>query len=1156
MAGAAVGYIASEVVGSALIAEGVGAAIGTELFMGGVVGGLVAADAAGAAIIGLGSTLIGHAVGGLVNSALADSPSQATSPITSARASGRLINDQSNVEPIPVVYGKRRVGGARVFLETTGAMHEYLHLVVALCEGPINDIPTVYIDGTPSTDAKFKGLVDIYKHLGSPTQTVDTALSAAVAKWDANHRLQGVAYLYLRITYSDTAFRSIPVISADVEGRTLYDTRDTATRYSNNPALVIRDYLTNTLYGRGLDTSQIDDASISAAATFCDQTISMPAVNYTLTCNTIAAPVTTLTVVPKLKSTSANFFQYAVTYYDAHGETEASPLCTTSPEYGATTYAGTNVSGIPIGPPQVIGRKLYRTDYAGGQLKLVTTIANNTATTFSDTVLRSVVAANPNVPVTNTTQTRSLSITEVSSNFTTGDAVTVASSGTLPAPLAAATVYYIVRSTSTEVFLATSLANAKAGVLIDITSSGSGALTIQKANVNTRYTCDGVVNTSQTAYDNLQRLLTSCRGMLIYAGGKYRLTIDKLEAATGFVFNEDNITGAWKITPGGKRTRFNRITAGFFNDEKDWQPDLVTVDSASLRAEDNALLLETKIDLEFTLNPIRVQYIAQQSMNQSRFGLVVEFTAFQSGLLCEVGDVVQITHSTPGWTAKKFRILEIEITSTDEVNVVSREYDDSVYTINLVSPLPPATASAAVVATTPPAPTGLSLTYDDAATVMSQDMVLVSNIVVTWDTPPDQMVLFGGHAEVQFKLTNDFAWQTAGLITGNVTTLSIAGVVNLNYYDIRVRFRNNLGVWGPYTASTAWYYNINAARFIAAPATVENLLAFYLDKNLNLSWSPVSDFRPIIYEVRKGSVYGSAPVIARTTATEIAVEGNDNYWVVALAYGLYYGAPALEIVTGSRLVDNVFATIDQRAGGWAGEKTDNLMNYLGMYDRFNGSLVIGGSTNISYIPVFSDMTSMVFNLPLGGVATYTIPETDNIDMDGVYPVNIWVDYAFRAENIIDLISGIPLVSAMDSFAGNFGGYSSCVPQMAMAGADGAYGEWADFVPGQYVGQHFKFRVQMASTHQKVAGVLDQFTPRVDVPDRILKGRDNILAGGSTITYGVPFHDVAPNLQIAINNASQGDTIFLTAPDPNGFTVQVKNAGVGQARSIDWIAQGY
>jgi hypothetical protein len=41
---------------------------------------------------------------------------------------GALVNKQSNIEPIPVIYGQRKVGGTRVFVSTGGAKKERVSL--------------------------------------------------------------------------------------------------------------------------------------------------------------------------------------------------------------------------------------------------------------------------------------------------------------------------------------------------------------------------------------------------------------------------------------------------------------------------------------------------------------------------------------------------------------------------------------------------------------------------------------------------------------------------------------------------------------------------------------------------------------------------------------------------------------------------------------------------------------------------------------------------------------------------------------------------------------------------------------------------------------------------------------------------------------------
>jgi len=70
------------------------------------------------------------------------------------------------------------------------------------------------------------------------------------------------------------------------------------------------------------------------------------------------------------------------------------------------------------------------------------------------------------------------STANIPSNILTGTRVRLTSSGTLPAGLALATDYYVIRVSDTTFELATSYANAIAGTQIDITGAGTGTHTI------------------------------------------------------------------------------------------------------------------------------------------------------------------------------------------------------------------------------------------------------------------------------------------------------------------------------------------------------------------------------------------------------------------------------------------------------------------------------------------------------------------------------------------------------------------------------------------------------------------------------------------------------------------------------------------------------
>lgn len=118
------------------------------------------------------------------------------------------------------------------------------------------------------------GTVRVSKFLGAPDQQADPWLLAnAPGLWTATDRLRGLAGIVLTLDLEDTSHQSgIPKVEIDASGFLVHDPRDGATRWTRNPALIIRDYLTNEI-GFGVATADIDDASVVVAANACDEAV-------------------------------------------------------------------------------------------------------------------------------------------------------------------------------------------------------------------------------------------------------------------------------------------------------------------------------------------------------------------------------------------------------------------------------------------------------------------------------------------------------------------------------------------------------------------------------------------------------------------------------------------------------------------------------------------------------------------------------------------------------------------------------------------------------------------------------------------------------------------------------------------------------------------
>jgi hypothetical protein len=405
------------------------------------------------------------------------------SPEKPASLDGVLINKQSSNAPIPVIYGARRVGGTRIFVNAAGANRAYLNIILVLAEGEIDSIGDVYYDGVINTDSKFAGLVaKESKRTGSNPQA-----NLSLTTQYGTRRLHGLAYYAVQLKWDSKAFSNIPVITCDVLGKKVYNPATGVTAYSANPALCLRDYLTNTVYGKGLPASSIDDTLFNAAKTRCDTSV----MNYT----------------------------------------------------------------------------------GGAWIK--------------------------------------------------------------------------------------------------------------------EFECNAVLDTSRSLMDNTKILLSGMRGIMPFSQGKYGLIIESEQVGANVLdLNESHIIGGIGINSGNQSGRYNQVSVTFINPDADWQPDdvfyppadtSVSSDQTLFRAADGGKILLGKATLPTITDRYSAMGIAEAILKRSRFGKTVSIKVTSEALILTAGDIISITHSTPAWVSKKFRVLSTTLAVDGTIDLSLIEHDDSIY---------------------------------------------------------------------------------------------------------------------------------------------------------------------------------------------------------------------------------------------------------------------------------------------------------------------------------------------------------------------------------------------------------------------------------------------------------------------------------------------
>jgi hypothetical protein len=951
--------------------------------------------------------IIGAVLGGWLADQWSDEPDQQQ---FEAMARGILLNTESNDAPLPVVYGRRRIGGITILKEVSSAGID-LHKVIALCEGEIHQIQNVFFDQDIEGTSRFSGWLYVERYLGTDTQAASTVLPTFVTAWTSAHQGKGIAYIWAKMSWSNDVWRAEPVITADILGRKVYDPRvagsPTVYAFSNNAALAIRDYLTNQRFGRGIPDASIDDTTFIAAANHCDERITVPTASQTFT---------------------------------ADASTDQLTL-------NANTYIGL------------------------------------------------------------------------------GDGVQVSSSGVLPGGLSAAVTYYFIPTGDATGKLATSVANALAGTAIDISDAGSGTHTASHID-QARYTCDGFIDTSRQPIDNVRALLTACRGYLYFSGGKWKLGIDQATAASGFVFDEDNIVGAWQIRPPGKRTRFNRAQGRFFNPAKQWQPDFVIYDNPTYRTEDNGLVLEaTEVELPFTANPYRASRIIQQEVRQSRVGIEATFRATIEALRCEVGDVVEITHTTPGWALKKFRVVGLKLMSSDEVEVRVREYDVGVYSLDALS------AVRTAPATNLPNPfanldiTGLTASSGTADLFRQGDGTIVPRVRLRWTALSNSFVTT---YEVQFSRldASPTDWVDAPSVVGPATEGFAAPVEDGVAYDLRVRARTSLGNAG------AWSY-VRSHTVIGKtelPSDVTSFSAVQSGGVIVFSCPSVEDADLDAVEIRRADPGNSnwddaeplVNILRGQTATNKSVPPGE-WRFLAKARDTSGNYSANVVFVDLEVTADGFTTISSvaQAPAWLGTLTHMVRHWTGVLTPESQSLAsaLGWEVFDEFVPnAYAD-------------CYYTAPEVDkSIDA----PARIYGD----------------IVSVLGP--GETSGVAAPELQIDYRASSASYDGFENWSVGVVEFRYMTARIHVDTTVGKP--VISAFQPTIDAESREENGTLTVGGGGSgTVTFTTAFH-TTPALQLTPQGSGDVTASYVSLTT-TGFTGHFKTAGVASAGTMSYTATG-
>ena len=676
---------------------------------------------------------------------------------------------------------------------------------------------------------------------------------------------------------------------------------------------------------------------------------------------------------------------------------------------------------------------------------------------------------------------------------------------------------------------------------------------------------NAVLDTSKKVIDNVRDILRGCRGYLPYVQGKYKLVIETTGSAS-IALDEDDIIGGYSLSSPTKNSKYNRVIATFINPDRNFQADQVTFpptdDSglasadrhATMKTADGGFLLEGKFDFKTITSPYQAEEMAEIILRRSRESLGLSIVAGFNAYQLHIGDIVNITLSSLGFSTKAFRVIQMTFNEDYTITLQLVEHQDSHYTFASKTQVAstPSTTLPNPFVVQPPASVTLSDTlveYNDGTVIVALDVAI--------GVSPDSFVDF---YQVEYKLSTDTDFIIGS--RGSSLTHRILNVIDQKVYDVRVKAVNTQGVSSSFV--TAQRTIVGA---IAPPSDVQNFTCNVSGQDAHLSYDAISDLDLAFYQIRfsektdgTAEWLNSVNLVTKVSrpATSITVPARVGTYLIKAVDKLgNFSSNATAVISNVVGVENFnnITTVNEHPS-FAGTKTDVSLSDDAII--LNSSELFDAASGLFDANTTRFFDSGVANADFLASGTYDFENV--IDIGAKHTARITASLTQSARNPDDLFDNRS--GNFDSGKSNFDGDTpaNCDAHLEIATSDdnSTFTSFQTFVIGNYTARFFKFRLVLTSSDLASTAVVSEATVTIDMADRIFSGND-IVSGTSTktVTFTTPFKTTGYAVGITGENMATGDFFTVSNKTVNGFDVLFQNSsGSNISRTFDFIAKGF
>ena len=679
------------------------------------------------------------------------------------------------------------------------------------------------------------------------------------------------------------------------------------------------------------------------------------------------------------------------------------------------------------------------------------------------------------------------------------------------------------------------------------------------------FDANAVLDTSKKIIDNTRTLLKGCRGYLPYTSGKYRLVIETTGTAS-ITLTEDDIFGGFSVSSPNKNDKYNRVICSYVSPDKNWQVDevqfppiddsgLPSADQhATMKAADGGFLLEGRFDFgQVITSPYQAEEMAEIILRRSREAIQLSINAGGNAYDLAIGDIVNITHSSLGYSAKAFRVISISFNEDFTVGLNLTEHQNSHYT------WASKTQQASIPSTNLPNPNVVqppaSVTLDDTLVEYNDGTVIVA-LDISIGASPDSFV---DYYQVEYKLSTDSDYIIYA--QGSGLNHRVLNVIDQKVYNCRVKAVNSLGVSSTYVTATRTIIGA-----IAPPSDIQDFSCNVIGQEAHLSWTQIPDLDLAYYQIRYSSLIDGSATWSNSVSLVEKVSRPATSINVPARVGTYLIKAVDKLgnfsSNATAIISNVTGVLNFNAVATQSEHPDFTGTKTNVIESDNTLKLDSSELFDSASGLFDDGTGLFesgltsADLFSSGSYEFATP----IDIGAKHTARITASITQTSDNLDDVFDS--RTGDFDDQKSNFDGDTpaNCNAHIEIATSDDniTYTSFRNFTIGDYTFRYAKFRLVLISNDLSSTPVVSELSVTIDMPDRIFSGND-IISGVATktVTFTLPFKSVNYAVGITAEDMATGDYFIVENKAVDSFDVTFKNSSNSVvSRTFDYIAKGY